>query len=703
MQNSSRDAHLQYCQQQTLDFSSEYFTQFHAQVDNGFFKLAEKAETNQQQQLYFESRESFLKQKGLEEQFIAHIKNSFECFQQNKITISEQLLHTTEKQDGTLSLVKNDELEESLAISGMINKQETMLSEAIYSLNQRLALINGGQKIEPMHSPVEPAVFVNALCQCIKNLDFNTDIKLLIYKWFDKYLVRKVHKLYQSLNSYFREKGVLPNLIYRHINKSAEPSGKTDKEHNEQAAETQASILTNQQTHQELLEKILALQSSQRQIPNKPQWEACVLSHKEIGHVLGDIQLQQAQRLNDAQNNNTTLPLAEPTIIERSLQAHGKDKNLHHLDEEVIELVGLIFKYMLSDAKLTDKAKALLSYLHTPFLKIAMLEKEFFSSPEHPAQQLLNLLVEAGSRWQQDESKNTSVYKQMHSVIQTILNKENCDSATYAELAFDFSAFLREHKRRIKRTEERTTQVTQGENKLLEIQQKVERLLLKKTKHLRLPQPIKCLLFEPWASYMQFIILRHGAKSNDMQQALLTVDDIVNYIMPSQNRIAQQRAQSMSKDLLQRIQAGFDTIGFNQAKGQELIKALSLCQQLSQGELLADKDEIAKIEQQLQQKEAELAGHLKTYEAKLKQLEFNSWFIFKDKNSKETAKLAWYNERTNHYMFVNKMGQQTRLCTAQELAELLSKKQLEALKDDFNRPFIEKAFEAVINKLQNKR
>ena len=53
---------------------------------------------------------------------------------------------------------------------------------------------------------------------------------------------------------------------------------------------------------------------------------------------------------------------------------------------------------MLSDENLPDSVKALLSYMHTPFLKLAFGDPGF-ERPEHPARVLLNSLAEAGTRF----------------------------------------------------------------------------------------------------------------------------------------------------------------------------------------------------------------------------------------------------------------------------------------------------------------
>ena len=43
----------------------------------------------------------------------------------------------------------------------------------------------------------------------------------------------------------------------------------------------------------------------------------------------------------------------------------------------MIELVGMMFEYMLNDDEIPNVAKAELSRLHTPYLKVAIIDKPF--------------------------------------------------------------------------------------------------------------------------------------------------------------------------------------------------------------------------------------------------------------------------------------------------------------------------------------
>lgn len=714
------NTHLQQCLQLSTEFSSEYLHEFIEHAGEGLFKLADQAANNQQQQLYFDSREKLRNLNALDNRFKQHLEQTFDAFVHNRETVSDDLQSSKQT---SLSLVQDDALEESLALHSMGQKQESILAEAIYSLNQRLAIINRGRKIEPHYSPVEPAVFADALQQSLAEGEFSTKIKLLLYKWFDKYFMRHLYKLYQQLNEYLRQAGVLPNLSY-HIERRPSSGTQSDSpkasstatasnieqirnqaKSNRQQAENIA-ISSSQAIQQQLLQKILALQASHRPAGASTNYDAgSSLSHDELTKALSRIQQQQSQGFSHPPDKHQLTPVAVAQAEQlKQLQSENDDKRINRLDQEVINLVGMVFNYMLSDSNLTDKAKALLSYLHTPFLKLALVEKDFFEHPQHPARQLLNQLAEAGSRWLlDDQGKNNLIYQQMHSVVQQVLNHQGNDSAIFAQLAFEFSAFLREHKRRIQRTEERATQVAKGEDRLLEIKQKVEHILVKKSKHLRLPKPIETLLFEPWANYMQFTILRYGAKSDELRQALLTAEDILNFITPKHNRVEKQQAEAMTEGLFKRIQHGFDIVGYQQDKGQQLIKSLELCQQLSSADIMANDDEIAAAEARLISQSDSISDELKPYLAQLKDLEFGSWFVFKNQSPSEIAKLAWFNERTNHYMFVNKIGQQTKVCTSSELARLLADKKLELLPDGFNRPFFEKALESIADQMQDNK
>jgi len=89
---------------------------------------------------------------------------------------------------------------------------------------------------------------------------------------------------------------------------------------------------------------------------------------------------------------------------------------------QAIECVEILFEYILNDDGLHDSVKSLLSHLHTPLLKLALLDETFLSNPKHDARQLVNKLITAGENWITDDtSTENNIYQHMQSVVKKIL------------------------------------------------------------------------------------------------------------------------------------------------------------------------------------------------------------------------------------------------------------------------------------------
>ena len=67
-------------------------------------------------------------------------------------------------------------------------------------------------------------------------------------------------------------------------------------------------------------------------------------------------------------------------------------------DEDTVNLVGMLFDYILNDRNLAIPMKALIGRLQIPMLKVAILDKTFFSRTSHPARQLVERTVERRDR-----------------------------------------------------------------------------------------------------------------------------------------------------------------------------------------------------------------------------------------------------------------------------------------------------------------
>jgi hypothetical protein len=662
-------------------WASVHFRGFLDKTDDQLFRMADKAGSNQEQNRYLQARKEMLEQqRGLEKVLLEHMREAFDNFLHSNNTASETT-HT----DVELRLVDHDQLEQSIAVSAMTRKANADYSEALYALNQRFSVLAGGHKINDLGNPVAPAVFVEALQSALQPLALETPARLVIYKIFDNVVMGKLDKLFHLLNHHLKSNGVLPHLRYQ-VRKDEPPQLPE-----ELAAHNSPETLTKQS---DLMTLVQQLQSAMG-VSRTPVFNPLPVQQIIVG--LQPLQQQSAQLLIAAKTQEALLETDYTAIADTIAQ---ETRQAAPVDADVIEIVGLLFEYMLNDEQLPDSVKALLSYLHTPFLKVALMDKAFFNSPQHPARQLLNGLVAAGERWVEPEGKHKSdVYQQMKAVVQRILDEFDNDLRLFSQLAFDFNHFLRQHARRVRLAEQRAQQAARGEDKLKEIRQRVELYLRQKLEGTHLPSDVRTLLFEPWANFLAFNLLRFGSASEQWHAAAGVIDDMLVYLHPQ--GISTQRLAQLRDMLDTQFTAGFHTVGYETETGRQLLEALHKAHR-ERLTLKPTPQREANIDAPL----AASADHSgDALLAKLENLEFGTWFLFfadHPRREQVQAKLAWSNARTQHYMFVNRLGQQTAVKTGADLAADIRAGRTRILLEQPDKPFFEKALERIVDQLRRR-
>src|SRR5690606_28942900 len=118
----------------------------------------------------------------------------------------------------------------------------------------------------------------------------------------------------------------------------------------------------------------------------------------------------------------------------------------------------------------------LLSYLHTPFLKLAFNDPGFFEQHEHPARLLLNSLAEAGTRWiGNDGSVQHDMYNRIKHEVERVLREFKNDARVITELMLEFNTHNNNIIRKQELLEKRAAKKARGEERLREVKMRVKR------------------------------------------------------------------------------------------------------------------------------------------------------------------------------------------------------------------------------------
>lgn len=757
--------HIKECRDMTREFIGRHFGNFWSQWMRQVQDNASQARSNKEQTALFEIYNLLQAvADAAEQEFIQHISNGFVKFKNKTLNT----LTGEERFSGDiLSLVEHSDLEETIAITSITHRAENMFSESVWALHQRLALLNDGEKIEEASNPVATVQFCEALRKVLSNLEVDVKTKIIGYKLFDQDIITQLDGLYEQINDYLARQNLLPNLRFNPSQPVSEkPAGagasryyagdeeldqpppqpsdmelheQQQKRNNERLLEGQLSS-ADVQYQNSLLGAIRLLQShvamqypptlAAQQIAQigtvNPQAFAIpsdiapanmdVYSTPQLVSVFENIQarvLQKNQELLQATINE--IPINKQTVAEMNRQvmeqivSENEKGALEADDMQTIDLVGLLFEYMLSDEHLPDSVKAVLSYLHTPFLKIAFIDKDFFEQPEHPARVLLNSLAEAGARWVgNDGSDQYDIFAKIKTTVFHLLQEFKNDVRIFAETLIEFNSYTRNVARRQELMERRALEKAQGEERLREAKIQVNDEVRKRTDGKEMPSAILLLLLQPWSDYLSFVLLRYSDKSDAWQKALKVIDDLLWTLEPKTLQVEKAKQMHIQTDLLAALEKGFETIGYEQAKGRKLLDAVSSLQRLA---LLSRKAEPAPapMRSRLETMATEKAGG-KSFERQvitpdeqrfidsLKMVEFGTWFEFE---GGKRLKVAWYNKKTQHYMLVDQQGRKVSLTSSLELARQMLAGTAKVISGS-TKPFFERALENIYNTLNER-
>jgi hypothetical protein len=111
-----------------------------------------------------------------------------------------------------------------------------------------------------------------------------------------------------------------------------------------------------------------------------------------------------------------------------------------------IDIIAMLFDNIFEDSHIPSSAKALLGRLQIPTLKVALLDKSFFSSKAHPARRLLDLLAQAAIGVDEGSSRESPALAMIEGVVDRVLAEFETDLALFEEMAQRVAAFIEQQK-----------------------------------------------------------------------------------------------------------------------------------------------------------------------------------------------------------------------------------------------------------------
>lgn len=537
-------------------------------ADDTLFDMADRATSNAEQNSFFEAmRDLRLKRKGIERGFLQRVFESFASLNQYVVGKAPTLDAVS---FDSLSLVQNDELEETVALDSMIAKVLSRDHVALTHLTTRLNAIVS-KKLDDKSNPLGPVSLSELFLESCSGLGVEIKVKLIILKLFEKYVLSGLDQLYSDANGVLIEAGVLPELKAVPARRSAAP-GRPERSDTVEGFERSTGFADEDVREvfgalQELLSQTREGIAPRRQAPAN----AMPISTSDLMRLLSHLQ----QRAPIQAPMDVDLRAQLEHLLTRASAKSGRVRVVGEVDEDVINLVSMLFEFILDDRSLPDSLKALIARLQIPMLKVAVLDKTFFSRGSHPARRLLNEIATAALGWgEHDSNQRDSLYQKIEQVVGRLLNDFTDDPAIFSELLADFLAFTGDERRRSELLEQRTRDAEEGSARAEMARREVEQALNDRLLGRTLPEVVVRLLREAWSKVMMLTCLKHGTDSQQWQGALATMDELIWSVEPHDNPEARLRLLELVPGLLKSLREGMASAAFDPFSTSEFFSQL---------------------------------------------------------------------------------------------------------------------------------
>ncbi len=527
-------------------------------ADDTLFEMADRATSNLEQNAFFEAmRDLRLKRKSIERVYLQKVFEEFSALNQVQSGKSVPTLDTVSFD--SLSLVQNEELEESVAVDAMVARVMSRDATALAHLSTRLNTLVG-RKVDEKSNPLAPRPLTAAFLDACQGLGVEIKVKLIILKLFEKYVLAHCDQLYAEANQILVAAGVLPEL------KSAlprrQPAVRPEAVRDAGTLQAQAALLDGGQQ-----EVFGALQELLAQVRDNPSFyrretpeNAAPISSNDLMRLLSHLQ----QHLPGPGAAEFDVRDGVDQLLQRVSHKSGRSRVVGQVDDDVINLVSMLFEFILDDRTLPDSLKALIGRMQIPMLKVALLDKTFFSRGSHPARRLLNEIASASLGWaEHNDARRDSLYQKIEQVVMRLLNDFVDDPAIFAELLEDFIAFTGDERRRSELLEQRTRDAEEGRAKAELARQDVEQVLNQRLLGKVLPEVVVRLLRDAWSKVMLLICLKHGKASAEWREALDTMDELIWSVGPHDDPLSRQQLLERVPGLLKALREGLASAAFD--------------------------------------------------------------------------------------------------------------------------------------------
>lgn len=445
----------------------------------------------------------------------------------------------------SLSIQPTEELEEKIAVTNMAAKAEGLYKNPIWELERHLdfAVRELGVPISPL--ALGPGRICDAFGKATAVLDTEFQVKLVIYKLFDRVVINDLGKVYTAALEVLERHGVNP------LRRSSPPPLPPMDE---------AEMVSPApfQPPGGAAGSYAPPGSGQGYGQGQPYAQG--QAYAQAQELLRRYSLDQASVQRASNPVGAELAGLLQTLIS------GASSPAVQASTQRLSLAGRMFDDLMAEPMLPEPLRPVLEKLRYPVYKTALSDPSFFANQAHPLRKLLSDMVELAVSAQTSESAQAQLRETMRtaSALQTgpALVADALNSAQPVPEG-EVEGFLNQMREQTR---------ARREALLVRVRRQVAQELEVQTLGRRVPDPVMDLLRGGVGPLMAVRLLKNGRGSGPYQEAQSMMEGVLKsleFIPPASPEVLETREQLLSK-----IVTALADIGMTEDKVESLLNGL---------------------------------------------------------------------------------------------------------------------------------
>ena len=682
-----------------LNIASAQHDAFSVRLVDGLMKLSETSIDSREANLSFNVG-NLLKNNGYAFHHLASasLKKSL----QRELGLLEGGLNSVAiKDDGALSLVSYEEMDNKLQIVAGSRPFEQNHADAYNALNIRLAHLLQREDLSLSQNPFRPEVFLSAITQAWCDFAPDPESHPLVTPLLRPDVFLQLSPLLDALNDALIADGILPDLQESYRIKKTD--GHSDAARKDDGAETAllqklkrmfaapdvpddvvasaaasaaADVFEHRSDSGQRLANMLRVDYS----GPGPRLSGAT---RELYGFLADLQ----QRIADqgfgsaASGTGAVAPYgAHLAEIKSQIPQHA----LTRVDANTIDLLTKVFDTVFRDRNIPSEIKDLISLLQIPILKAALIDKEFFFEEAHPARRLIELLSKSSVAWDPEKGYDDPLYQTMKHNVGRVQQEFDREISLFSTVVSDLERFLAEEEAQAA-AGVLSTPITEAlqQEKLEQAQTAAKSEVAQRVGTGEVVPFVETFLEAKWVPVLSLAYSVKDDKPQALENALQTMDDLIWSVKPKIT--PDQRKELIAKlpGLLTMVNKWLNVIKWEDADRLRFFSELAECHasivraplELSpQRQLEIAVEAAQKATERRLQKRAETQQQAVVaddeFVATVAALERGAWLEFtRSDEAAKKVKIAWVSPLRSLFIFTTSARQEAFSMSAQQLEQ----------------------------------